>query len=210
MIIHPNVHLGEGHEISDFCILGEPPRGRKLGEVPLSIGSNARVRSHTVIYAGNRIGNDFQTGHSVVIRENNQIGDKVSIGTLAALEHENRIGNNVRIHTAAIIGEYVTLEDNTWIGPRTIFLNDPHPPCPRYRECVGAPIVKKNAKIGANSTILPGVTIGKGAMVGSGSVVTKDVPEGTVVLGNPARIVKKVSELKCFKGFYERPYEWEE
>lgn len=209
MLIHPNVHLGKGHEVSDFCILGEAPRGKKVGEVPLVIGENARIRSHTIIYAGNTIGNNFQTGHSAVIRENNVIGDNVSIGTLAALEHENRIGNNVRIHTAAIIGEFVTLEDNVWVGPRTIFLNDPHPPCPRYKECVGAPIVRKNAKIGANSTILPGITIGENAIVGSGSVVTKDVPADTVVIGNPARHVKAVSELNCSRGFYERPYIWE-
>lgn len=207
---YPNVRLGKRAVIEPYAVLGVPPRGSEAGELELVIGDNVVVRTHSVIYAGTTIGDNLITGSGARIREDNVIGDNVSIGTLAALENGHRIGNNVSIHTAAILGEYSVIEDNAFIGPRTLFLNDPHPPCPRYTECVGAPHIKKGAKIGALATIFPGVTVGEGAIVGACAVVTKDVPAGKVVIGNPARVIKDVSELTCMKGFYSRPYEWEE
>ena len=82
----------------------------------------------------------------------------------------------------------------------------PHPPCPRYQDCVGGAVVRQGARIGSNSTILPGVVIWPGALVGAGSVVADDVPEGTVVAGSPARVMKRVDELVCRSGLMERPY----
>jgi acetyltransferase-like isoleucine patch superfamily enzyme len=79
--------------------------------------------------------------------------------------------------------------------------------CPRYKECKGGPVVEDYARIGANCTILPGVRIGRNSLVGAGSVVTKDVPENSVVAGCPARIIKMIDELTCFVGFERRwPY----
>ncbi len=80
--------------------------------------------------------------------------------------------------------------------------------CPRYQDCKGGPVVRRLARIGANSTILPGVTIGEGALVGAGSVVVHDVPPGAVVAGNPAVVIKQVAELTCAPGFFARPYSW--
>lgn len=207
--IYPNVVLGKGSTIKDFCVIGEPPRGKNPGELKLVIGKNALIRPLTVIYAGSVIGDNFQTGTHVYIRENNKIGNNVIIGSGAKLEQGHKIGNNVTIHTACILGEYSVIEDNAWIGPNVIFYNDLHPPCPKYRECVGAPVIKKNAKIGARSSIFPGVSIGENSIVGANSLVTKNVPADSVVLGSPAKVVKKVDELKCFKGFFKKPYEWE-
>jgi acetyltransferase-like isoleucine patch superfamily enzyme len=132
----------------------------------------------------------------------------VSVGTNAVLEFGNRIGNNVRIHSGAFL-ELATLGDHVFVGPNVVFTDDPHPMgCPRYKECRGGPIVEELARIGANSTLLPGVRIGRNALVGAGSVVTRDVPPDTVVGGNPAREIKKISELTCYPGFFERPYSW--
>lgn len=206
--IYPNVTLGKGSIIKDFCVIGEPPEDKKIGKLKLVIGKNALIRSLTVIYAGSIIGGNFKTGTHVYIREDNIIGNNVVIGSGAKLEQGHKIGNNVTIHTACILGEYSIIEDNAWIGPNVIFYNDPHPPCPRYKECSGAPIIKKNAKVGARSSIFPGVTIGENAIVGANSLVTKDVPADSVVVGNPAKVVKKVKELNCFKGFFKKPYEW--
>jgi acetyltransferase-like isoleucine patch superfamily enzyme len=80
--------------------------------------------------------------------------------------------------------------------------------CPRYKECAGGAIVRRLARIGANVTVLPGVEIGEGALIGAGSVVLANVPAGMVAVGNPARVIKAVDELDCRPGFYERPYVW--
>jgi acetyltransferase-like isoleucine patch superfamily enzyme len=103
-----------------------------------------------------------------------------------------------------------TLEDYVFVGPNVVFTDDPHPMnCPRYKECLGGVTVRELARIGANSTLLPGVVIGRNAFVGAGSVVTDNVPDNAVVVGNPAKFVKWVSELECHPGFFERPYQWE-
>ena len=108
--------------------------------------------------------------------------------------------------TRAASSRCVTVEDDVFIAPNVVFADDPHPPCPRYEECVGGALVKSVARIGSNSTILPGVVIGRGALVGAGSVVVHDVPDGVVVAGSPARIIKRVDELECQAGLFERPY----
>jgi len=193
--IYAGVELGPGHMIEDFVIIGVPPRGSKEAELKTIIGPNACIRSHTVIYAGNQIGANFQTGNKANIRELNSIGDNVSIGTLSVIEHHVQIGNNVRIHTQVFIPEYSILEDDSWIGPNVVLTNAKYPLVPGTKESLEGPIIKKGAKIGANSTILPGIVIGKDALVGAGSVVVADVPEGTVVAGNPARFIRNIKDL---------------
>lgn len=191
----PGVRLGKGCTIEPYALLGVPPRGRKRGELNTIIGRDGWIRSHTVVYAGNLIGARFQTGHQVTIREENQIGDDVSIGTGSILEHHVRIGNGVRVHSQAFIPEFSVLEDGCWIGPRVVLTNAKYPRSPRVKEELRGPTIGRGAKIGANSTLLPGIMIGADALVGAGSVVTRDVPARAVVVGNPARVVKKLSEL---------------
>jgi acetyltransferase-like isoleucine patch superfamily enzyme len=193
--IYAGVELDPDAIVEDYCILGTPPRGHNEGELKTIISSGAHIRSHTVIYAGNKIGKNFQTGNKVNIRELNEIGDNVSIGTLSVVEHHIYIGNNVRIHSQVFIPEYSILEDGAWIGPNVVLTNAKYPLSPGVKENLKGPIIKKNAKIGANATILPGVVIGENALVGAGAVVVHDVPDGAVVVGNPARIIKKISEL---------------
>ncbi len=202
---YPGVVLGDGTVAEQPSIVGKPPRGCEPGDRELVIGAGGTIRSFTTVYAGSTIGDRFQTGHGVLIREDNVIGDDVSVGTNAVLEAGNRIGNRVRIHTGCFL-ELVTVEDDVFIAPNVVFADDPHPPCPRYEECVGGALVKQGARIGSNATILPGVVIGSGALVGAGSVVVEDVPDGMVVVGSPARVVKRVEELTCRSGLMERPY----
>jgi acetyltransferase-like isoleucine patch superfamily enzyme len=193
--IFKGVSLGEGSVVEDYCIIGVPPRGKEDGEVDTVIGSGAVIRSHTVIYAGNRIGANFQTGNKVNIRELNEIGDNVSVGTLSVIEHRVKIGNGVRIHTQAFIPEFTVLEDDVWIGPNVVITNAKYPLSPGVKETLAGPTIRKGAKIGANATILPGLVIGINALVGAGSVVTKDVPDGGVVVGNPAKVIKVIQDL---------------
>jgi len=208
-LIYDNVQIGSGSVILHASVVGMPPRGTRAGELPTTLGQNCIVRPFTTIYAGTSIGDRFQSGQGASIREDNVIGHDVSVGTHAVLEFGNRIGNQVRIHTACFL-EMVTLEDYVFLGPGVVFTDDPHPMgCPRYKECRGGATVQEFARVGANTTILPGVTIGRNALVGAGSVVVDDVPENSVVVGSPARVLKSVEELVCYPGFYERPYLWE-
>jgi len=190
-----NVLLGAGTVIEDFSIVGTPPRGKQDGELPTTIGDDSVIRSHTVIYAGNIIGAHFQTGNKVNIRESNRIGNNVSIGTLSVIEHHVEIADNVRIHTQVFIPEYSVLEEGCWIGPNVVFTNAKYPVSPGVKDSLVGPIIRKGAIIGANVTLLPGVTVGERALIGAGSVVVRDVPAGAVVVGNPARVTRQISEL---------------
>ncbi len=193
--IFENVHLGDSSTVEEFCIIGTPPRGKRPGELLTSIGEGSVIRSHTVIYAGNTIGRNFQTGNKVNIREENRIGNNVSIGTLSVVEHHVEIGDNVRIHTQAFIPEFSVLEDGCWIGPNVVLTNAKYPLSPGVKDRLVGPVIRKGAKIGANATILPGVIVGENALVGAGAVVTRDVPPGAVVTGNPARVTARIADL---------------
>ena len=161
IIIYRNVSIGFNANISPFVILGKPPLGKNEGDLEVVIGNNATIRAFTTIYAGNKIGNNFSTGQNVSIREGNLIANNVSIGTSSVLEFDNTIGDNSRIHSGCFL-EMVTVGKNVFIGPNVVFTDDPHPmKCPHYKECRGGVIVEDLVKIGANTTILPGIKIGK-------------------------------------------------
>lgn len=209
VVIYDNVIIGKDAIIDGPCVIGKPPSGRLEGELRTSIGAGCHIRPFTVIYAGSRLGDRLQTGQGACVRENNMIGNNVVIGTNAVLEPGNRVGNNTRVHTGCFL-ECATIGQDVFIGPNTVFTDDPHPPCPRFRDCVGGARVEDGAKIGANTTILPGVTVGELSLVGAGSVVTKDVPSKSVVAGNPAKVVAGIDGLVCRKEFFSRPYAWEQ
>lgn len=192
-VILENVELGENILVEDFAIIGVQARGTK--GLKTVIGDNSVIRSHTVIYAGNVIGRNFQTGNKANIRECNSIADDVSIGTLSVVEHHVEIGKGVRIHTQVFIPEYSRLEDESWVGPNVVFTNARYPKSPRVKANLVGPTLCIGAIVGANSTLLPGVVVGERALVGAGSVVTKDVAAGTVVVGNPAQKMNDLGYL---------------
>ncbi len=155
--IAPNVTLGGGLRPAAAVHRRQAAAGRRRGRAPLAIGAGAVIRPFTTIYAGSTFGARLQTGQGASIREDNEVGDDVSIGTNAVLEFGNRIGNRVRIHSGCFL-ELVTIEDDVFVGPNVVFTDDPHPMgCPRYQDCKGGAVVRRLARIGANSTILPGV-----------------------------------------------------
>jgi len=205
--MYPNVFIEEGAVIGDYVIIGLPPRGKEEGELETVIGRGAVIRSHTVIYAGNKIGDYFQTGHHVLVREGNVIGNKVRVGTSSVIEHHVCIENDVHIHTRVFIPEYSILEEGSWLGPGVVLTNTPHPLCPNAKECLKKGCrVKRFAKIGARVTLLPHISIGEFAVIGAGSVVTKDIPDKKVAVGNPAKIIKDVEDLKCHYDVLNVPY----
>jgi len=193
-VVHPNVRFAGEYEVGDFCVIGLPFR-HMPDETVTEFGPGAVLRSHTVVYAGNRIGVGFQTGHGAFLRECNEIGDNVSIGTKTVVEHHVTIEDGVRIHSQAFVPEYCVLKAGCWIGPNVVLTNAKYPKSPGAKANLKGVVVGENAKLGANSTVLPGVVIGADSLVGAGSVVTADVPEGVVVVGNPACVVNRIENL---------------
>jgi len=199
------VHLGEGSLIDEDAILGYlSPRPGVSTE--LTIGANARVRSGCVIYAGSRIGAHLETGHHTIIREENEIGDHFSIWNSSVIDYGCRIGMRVKIHCHVYVAQFTVLEDDVFLAPGVKIANDYHPGCPDSKECMRGPVLKRGCRIGVNVTLLPYVTVGAGTLVGSGSVVTKDLPPGVVAYGNPARVHGTLEEMRCKTGRREAPY----
>lgn len=187
------VELGEGCEIDEGVLIGYVS-GRKIESLVTKIGDRARLRSGTVIYAGTRIGDRFETGHNVVIREETVIGDEVQIWSNTVVDYGCQIGSRVKIHGNTLLAQFTVIEDDVFLANGVMTANDPLPIC---SHCIKGPTIKRGARIGSNATLLPHITIGECAFVGAGSVVTRDVPPRTVVYGNPARVVKGVEELRC-------------
>jgi acetyltransferase-like isoleucine patch superfamily enzyme len=196
-IVHPWVVLPDDARIEPFAILGQPAAADPDG-APTTFGPGLLVRSHTVIYAANRVGGGFQTGHGALIREANEIGDRVSVGSHTVIEHHVTIGDRVRIHSDAFVPEFSVLEDDAWIGPAAVLTNARYPTSAGAKRSLEGPRIGARARLGANATVLPGVVVGAEALVGAGAVVTQDVPPGAVVVGNPARIIGHVRDLDAY------------
>ena len=133
-----------------------------------------------------------------------EIGDESKIGAFVEIQKGARVGRRVKISSHTFICEGVTIEDQVFIGHGVMFINDKYPRATTARGalqtesdwvCIPT-LVKREASIGSNATILGGVTIGECAIVGAGSVVTKDVPDGAIVAGNPARVLRYIKDTQ--------------
>jgi acetyltransferase-like isoleucine patch superfamily enzyme len=196
-VVSPVVRLGDGSVVQDYVILGAGPDDVALE--PVSIGAGAVIRSHTVIYHGNTIGDRFQTGHGVMIREANEIGADVSVGTHSIVEHHVTLADGVRLHSNVFVPEHTVIERDAWLGPSVTLTNAMYPKSPGAKSDLRGPRIMERAKIGAHATVLPGVRVGRNALVGAGSVVVKDVPDGVVVVGNPARVIRMIEEIEAYQ-----------
>ena len=170
-----------------------------LTEKSYKIGKNPIIREPTIIYPGNIIGDNFQTGHFVTIREENKIGNNVSIGSHSNIEHHIVIEDNVRIHSNCFIPEYTIIKTHAWIGPNAVLTNAKYPMSRNIKQNLKGPLIGEFAKIGANSTILPGVKIGKHVLIGAGSVVVKDVPDYKIVISNPSKIIGDIRRYDVYE-----------
>ena len=195
--------IGAGTIIADNVILGYPSRAElskagafdpeKLKRIDgATIGENCILRDFGVIYSKTTIGNEVQTGHHYLVREETKVGNGTLIGSNVIIENQCKIGDNVSIQSGVYIPTYCEIGDGVFLGPYVVLTNDKYIGYkdPRKRGLEGV-IIEKKASIGANSTILPGIKVGCNAVVGSGAVVTKDVPAGAVVVGVPAKVVEK-------------------
>jgi UDP-2-acetamido-3-amino-2,3-dideoxy-glucuronate N-acetyltransferase len=149
----------------------------------MSIHPSADVQSK-------QIGEGTRVWQYVVILSGAVIGRDGNICSHCFIENQVVVGDRVTVKCGVQLWDGVTLEDDVFVGPNATFTNDREPRSRNAGATLLPTLVKKGASIGANATILPGLTIGEGAMVGAGAVVTKDVPPRTLVVGNPARVVR--------------------
>jgi|TARA_B100001063_G_scaffold492_1_gene387 acetyltransferase-like isoleucine patch superfamily enzyme len=138
-----------------------------------------------------QIGENTNVWQFCVVLPNAVIGSNCNICSHCLIENDVLIGNNVTLKSGVQIWDGIEIQDNVFIGPNVTFTNDLNPRSKCYPEDFLKTKVCRGASIGANATILPGITIGEGAMVGAGSVVVKDVPANATVVGNPAKEIKK-------------------
>lgn len=209
--IYDGVRIGPNSYISDNCILGEPLRDYYQNPEYIHpntfIGANAIIRSNTIIYAGNLIGDHFTCGHHVTIRENNQIGKHVSFGTLSDIQGESKFGNYVRLHSNVHICQFSELHDFVMIYPYVVLTNDKYPPTLIAK----GPKIGEYSQIGVHSVIHAGVKIEENCLVGSSSNVTINLPSFSFFLGNPGSIKGDVRNMKDANGFnlYPWPYRFD-
>lgn len=206
-IIQDNVEIGDNSHIGPYCIIGEPTidfyKNKNNHTFKKTIiGSDSIIRSYTTIYEDVIIGNNFQTGHHAVIREKSIIGHHTSFGSFSELPGRSEIGNYVRIHSKVMLSENNYIQDYVWIFPFVVLTNVKHPPIGQFQKTT----IKEFAMIFANSTILPGITIGKNSIIGAGTLVTKDVADERLVVGNPGKDIKSVREIKDEQGMSVYPW----
>ena len=188
------VEVSEAVHLIDEGVLLDYPSDR--GPYPdLELGVGARLRSGTVLYAGSVIGARFTTGHHVVVREENVLGDDVAIWTNTCIDYGCRIGNRVKVHSNCYVAQYTVIDDDAFLAPGVTIANDLYPKVPGSRTFMTGPHIGAGARIGVNVTLLPFVRIGANALIGSGAVVTRDIPEGAVAYGSPARVRGQVDDL---------------
>lgn len=207
VIIYDNVEIGNNCFIGPYCIIGEPTAGYYKNPDQhdfkrTTIGSDSIIRSYTTIYEDVAIGNNFQTGHHAIIREGSKIGHHTSFGSFSELPGKSSIGNHVRIHSKVMLSENNIIEDFVWIFPFVVITNVKHPPVGEFQQTR----IKEYAQIFAHAILLPGLTIGRNAIIGAGALVTKDVEDERLIIGNPGKDVKSVREIKDENGNYIYPW----
>jgi acetyltransferase-like isoleucine patch superfamily enzyme len=141
-----------------------------------------------------QIGKDTRIWQYAVVFDGAVIGENCNVCAHTLIENGVTLGNNVTVKSGVYLWEGTLVADDVFIGPNATFTNDVMPRSKVYPDNFSGITINKGASVGANATILPGITIGAGAMVGAGAVVVADVPERAVVVGNPARVIRYITE----------------
>jgi UDP-3-O-[3-hydroxymyristoyl] glucosamine N-acyltransferase len=200
--IHEDTVIGDNTTISDGAVLGKPPKPAKTSTVKLAdhipaltLGEDVTVGANAVLYRGAEIGSNTLIADLASVRENVKIADFVIVGRGVTVENHVSIGTRTKIQSNSYITAYTTLEDHVFIAPCVTTTNDNFMGRTeeRFDKIKGA-IVKRGARVGGASIILPGITVAEETFVAAGALVTKDTEEKTVIKGVPAKYSKQVEE----------------
>lgn len=195
VVLYPETVVGDGTEIFDGAVIGRPPKGagnlvHKLESSfdPVEIGQGCVIGSNAVIYADNKIGNNVLIGDGAMLREGGRFGNNVVFSRLCTTNHHVTIKDDAKVLDSTHITSRTIIEEEVFVGTGVNTTNDNRMTI-RGSE-VGETniiILKRRCKIGSGATILPNIKVGENAIVGAGSIVTKDVKKDTKVMGVPAR-----------------------
>jgi acetyltransferase-like isoleucine patch superfamily enzyme len=203
-VLYTGTELGAGCRVGASAVLGKAPEpaptsvNRSPADLPpLRLGAGCIVGAQAVIYRGTVIGQKCLIADQSFVRENTRIADYVIVGAHATIENRVTIGAYTKIQTGAYITAATTLEDHVFIAPGVVTTNDNYMGRTEERfKHWGGPIVRRGARVGADVTLLPNVEVGEEAFVAAGSIVTRDVPAKSMVLGSPAKAKRSVPEAE--------------
>jgi acetyltransferase-like isoleucine patch superfamily enzyme len=200
-VVYPGTVIGEGCQILDGAVVGKQPSlsprstAKREELPPAELGAGTIVSTGAIVFAGTRVGERVIVGDQACVRERVEIGDDVVIGRGSLVENDTTIGRLTKIQAMAYITAYSTLEEEVFIAPCVQTTNDNFMGrTEKRRELMKGPTIRRGARVGGGAVLCPGVEIGEEAFVGAGAVVVRDVPPRTVVVGNPAKVLRDVPE----------------
>jgi acetyltransferase-like isoleucine patch superfamily enzyme len=198
--VYPGTVLGDGVRVLEYAVVGKQPTlgpsstAKREPLPPAEIGAETVVSTGAVVFAGSTIGERCIVGDQSCIRERVQLGENCILGRGSLIENDTTVGAGTRIQAGAYITAYSTLEEDVFIAPCVVTTNDNYMGrTERRRTEMRGPTIRRSARIGGGAILCPGVEIGIEAFIGAGAVVTKDVPPRTLVVGNPARVLRDVA-----------------
>jgi acetyltransferase-like isoleucine patch superfamily enzyme len=203
-VIHRDTVVGEGVRIDDHAVLGKEPMRAALSAVtreehlaPLEVGAGCIIGAGAVVYRGAKLGERVLVADGAAVRERVDIGERTIVGRGVTVENDCTIGRFVKLETACYITAYSVLENRVFVAPLVATSNDRFMGRTeeRLKHFKGV-TVRRGGRIGLAAVVLPGITIGADGVVAAGSVVTRDVPPGKLVMGSPARVVREVAEAE--------------
>lgn len=199
-VLRQGTHLGDNIQIGEYSVIGKQPMVAAISamtkpkELPIAeIGDETIIGSSVIIYRGCGIGKRVLVADAASIREEVNIGDETIIGRSATIENKTKVGTKCKIQTNVYICALSEIDDGCFVAPGVVFTNDNFlgRTKERFKYHKGV-VMRRGARIGANATIFPGITIGEDGLVGAGSVVNHDVPARKIAIGSPARVIKAV------------------
>jgi acetyltransferase-like isoleucine patch superfamily enzyme len=201
VVVYPGTIIGEGCRILDNAVVGKQPSlGRRSTAKreplpPAVLGPHTVVSTGAIVFAGTTLGSGVIVGDQACVRERVTVADDVVIGRGSLLENDTSIGARTRIQAMAYVTAYTTIEEDVFIAPCAQTTNDNFMGRTEKRlALMKGPTIRRGARVGGGAVLCPGIEIGEEAFVGAGAVVTKDVPPRTVVVGNPARVLREVPD----------------
>lgn len=212
VVIHDDTTIGDNVRIDDYAVIGKKPMKALTSATTTQetlpgavIQSGCLIGTHTVVYRGATVKSDCLIADHATIREHVRIGEKTIVGRAVAVENHCSVGKRCKLETNSYITAYSTLEDYVFVAPGVLTSNDNYlgRTQERFKHFKGI-VAKKGARIGVGAVILPGKILGEDCLVAAGSVVTKDVAPKTIVMGSPARPLKKVSEDQLLENQHQK------